>query len=182
MNRAVLGAGALLAAGLVAGCSAAGQPSAAQLATPAPRSLAAHTALAPSPVSTQATVRGLCMPGLDDETTDTFEVLTGGINSSPGDTLAEAYQMTLTNTGSTAAEVNGFSAVFYDSSGDETTSDTQSFVNPTFLEPGQSLTWREAPWGTYTSGGGSAAGPYTAGTDGGVDSEATCQLVQWTHP
>lgn len=38
MNRAVLGAGALLAAGLVAGCSAAGQPSAVQLTA------SAHTA------------------------------------------------------------------------------------------------------------------------------------------
>jgi hypothetical protein len=92
---------------------------------------------------------------------------------SPGDTVAEAYQMTLSNDSSTAAEITGFSAVFYDSSGSETTSDTQTFLNPAFLEPNQSLMWREEPWGGYTLGQ-AATGPFTAGNEGAVDSAATC--------
>jgi hypothetical protein len=102
---------------------------------------------------------------------------------SPGDTVYQAYQMTLTDDSSTAAEITGFSAVFYDDSGSETTSDTQNFGNqPAFVEPNQSLTWTEEPWGYYTLGHGAATGPFTAGSTGAVDSAATCQLVQWTHP
>jgi hypothetical protein len=91
--------------------------------------------------------------------------------------------MTLTNAGSSAAEVDGFSAVFYTGGTTETTSDTETFSSPTFLEPGQSLTWTETPWNSYTFGPGSpATGPFTSGDMGAVDTSATCQLVQWTHP
>jgi hypothetical protein len=89
--------------------------------------------------------------------------------------------MTLRNAGSTAAEVSGFSAVFYDGSGAETTSDTQTFDNPTFLEPGQSLSWDEESWGTFTFGSESVGMPFTVAMSGAMD-PGTCQLVQWTHP
>lgn len=139
----------------------------------------------PSPVPTQAIIKGLCMPGLLDESTNTFVVMSGvsGDGFSDGDTVAEAYRMTLTNTGSTAAEVTGFSAVFYTGGNTETTSDTETFNSPTFLEPDQSLTWTETPWGSYTVANESpATGPFTSGEAGAVDISATCQLVQWTHP
>ena len=133
---------------------------------------------------------GQCTPGLLDETTHLFVPLDAHINGahfSPGDTAAEAYQMTLTDTGQTAAEVTGFSAVFYTGGSTETTSDTEPFDSPTFLEPGQSLTWTETPWGNYTISEFTGQptqpiGPFTSGETGAVDTSATCQLVQWTHP
>ena len=136
------------------------------------------------PVSTQAAVSGKCAPGLYDQSTGIFYSMSPGEMSgmSSGDTVDEAYQMTLTNTGSTAAEITGFSAAFYDGSGSETTSDTQTLLSPTFLEPNQSLTWTEEPWGGYMLGQGAATGPFTAGSTGAVDSAATCRLAQWTHP
>lgn len=64
----------------------------------------------------------------------------------------------------------------------ETTSDTETFDSPTFLEPGQSLTWTKPPWGTYTISefGGQPTqptGPFTEGVSGAVDASATCQVV-----
>lgn len=150
---------------------------------PATAAAAAPSATAPaaSPVSTQATLTGQCTTGLLDETAHDFYPTEAALPQ--GDTAAEAYQMALTNNRTTVAEVTGFSAVFYDTSGDETTSDTEGFVSPVFLEPDQSLTWTEEPWGSYTVGpsAGGPPGPYTAGTTGAMDL-GTCQLVQWTHP
>lgn len=143
---------------------------------------------APAPVSTDATVSGTCSTGIDDLTSQSFYPMSGMIGSSPsyapiGDQVAEAYQMTLTNNGSTAAQVNGFSAVFYDGQGNETTSDTETFDSATFLEPGQSLTWTEYPWGQYSNYHGTASvGPYAGGVEGAYDTSATCQIAQWTHP
>jgi hypothetical protein len=143
---------------------------------------------APAPVSTDATVSGTCTTGIDDLSSQSYYPMSGMIASSPswpptGDQVAEAYQMTLTNNSSTAAQVNGFSAVFYDGQGDETTSDTQTFDSATFLEPGQSLTWTEYPWGDYSNYHGTASvGPYAGGVEGAYDTSATCQIAQWTHP
>jgi hypothetical protein len=151
-------------------------------------SLAVTTPAAPAPVSTEATLAGQCVTGIDDLTSQSFYPMSGMIGSSPssppsGDQVAEGYQMTLTNNGSTAAQVSGFSAVFYDGQGSETTSDTETFDSATFLEPGQSLTWTEYPWGEYTNEQGTASvGPYAGGVEGAYDVSATCQIAQWTHP
>jgi hypothetical protein len=164
--------------------SATSAPTTAPAPTPTIAPTQSATPPAVSPVSDQAVVSGKCTPGLYDQTTGTFYLISASQMSgtSPGDTVYEAYQMTLTNDGSTAAEITGFSAVFYDFSRRETTSDTENFDGPTFLEPNQSLTWTEEPWGSYALGQGSARGPFTEGSEGAIDSAATCQLVQWTHP
>jgi hypothetical protein len=161
---------------------------AAPAAPAAPATSAVASPAAPAPVSTEATVTGTCTTGIDDLSSQTFYPMSGMIGSSPsypptGDEVAEAYQVTLTSNGSTAAQVSGFSAVFYDGQGDETTSDTETFDSATFLEPGQSLTWTEYPWGQYTNDQGTASvGPYAGGVEGAYDTSATCQLAQWTHP
>jgi hypothetical protein len=99
-----------------------------------------------------------------------------------GGEIAEAYQLTLTDSSSSVtAEVAGFAAVFY-SGGQELTSDSQSFTAPSFITPGQSLTWTEYPWGNSTAGQGASVGPFAAGQGGAVDTAATCQLDQWYHP
>jgi len=175
---------------LTACAAAPGRTVYAAAATPPASPASATAPPAPSPVSTEATVTGQCTPGLLDDSTRQFVPLDAnfhGASFSPGDTAAEAYQMALTNTGTTAAEVTGFSAVFYTGGTTETTSDTETFGSPTFLEPGQALTWTETPWGTYTiseSAGqpSQPIGPFTEGVSGAVDASATCQLVQWTHP
>lgn len=145
---------------------------------------AASSAPAPSPVSTQAAVTGKCVTGLYDETEQVFDPLSalhaGSIG--PNDLVAEAYQLTLTNTSSVAAEVTGFSVVLYDGSGDELTSDTQTLNSPAFIEPGQSLTWTPTPWGSYDPRENTPQGPYSEGRMGGIDIADTCQLAQWTHP
>lgn len=151
-------------------------------------SLPVTTPAAPAPVSTEATLAGQCATGIDDLSSRSFYPMSSMIGSSTsypptGDEVAEAYQLTLTNNGTTAAQVDGFSAVFYDSQGNETTSDTETFDSPTFLEPDQSLTWTEYPWGEYANDPGTASvGPYAGGVEGAYDVGATCQLAQWTHP
>jgi hypothetical protein len=147
------------------------------------------SAPAPSPVSAEATLTGTCTTGLLDETTNTFVTMSdlgGNSGISQGDELAEAYQVTLTNNGSTTAEVGGFSVIFYSAGYGNATTETGSNsenVNQTFIAPGQALTWTETPWGSYAYEYGTpSVGPYAGGQEGGVDSSATCQLVQWTHP
>ena len=102
--------------------------------------------------------------------------LTSGEEATSGATVAEAYQLTLTDSQSSGpAEVTGFAVAFY-SDGQELTSDSESLNGPTFITPGQSLTWTEHPWG-YSSGGASI-GPFAAGQTGTVDPGATCELIQ----
>jgi hypothetical protein len=176
---------ALTTAGLAA-CSvspAAMHSAAAPAATsPATTSSPAASSAAPSPVSTQATVTGKCAAGIDDLGTGMFYSMASilqGSGPGSGDEIAEAYQLTLTdNSTSATAEVTGFAVVFY-SQGQELTSDTQNLSSPTFITPGQSLTWTEYPWGTSTSGQGASVGPFAAGVEGAVDSAATCQFLQW---
>lgn len=139
---------------------------------------------APAPVSTQATVSAGCVPGVYDITAGHFYSmtdLTSGMTTRSGDHMAEAYQLTLTDTSPSAtAGVTGFAVVFYSGSGQELTSDQQT-IGATFITPGQSLTWTEYPWGTSSAGQGASVGPFAAGETGAVDSAATCQLVQWYH-
>ena len=184
LARAAIAAAAATATLAITGCAAGQTRTVYELATAPASSPPSQTAPVPSPVSTQAMLTGHCVTGVLDETTHVFNPMTAPNQGPPqGDTAAEAYQMTLTNTGTTAAEVTGFSAVFYTGGTTETTSDTETFYGPTFLEPDQSLTWTEAPWGSYTVAQGSpATGPFTTGETGATDASATCQLVQWTHP
>jgi hypothetical protein len=137
----------------------------------------------PSPVSTSATLKGSCVTGTYDLTTAEFYPMSsGGGGPASGDEIAEAYQMTLINNSSGTASVTGFGAVFY-AQGHELTSDNETFDNPTFIVPGQSLTWTEYPW-SYSSAGENEAsvGPFAAGQMGAVDITATCSLVEWYHP
>ena len=123
----------------------------------------AASSASPNPVSTQATVTGKCAAGIDDLGTGMFYSMASilqGSGPGSGDEIAEAYQLTLTdNSTSATAEVTGFAVVFY-SQGQELTSDTQNLSSPTFITPGQSLTWTEYPWGTSTSGQGASVGPF----------------------
>jgi hypothetical protein len=72
---------------------------------------------APSPVSTQATVSGSCVAGVNDITAGQFysmSDLNSGSTTGSGDEIAEAYQLTLTDASpSSAAAVTGFAVVFY---------------------------------------------------------------------
>ncbi len=164
-----------------AGCaSPAGSP--APAVAPTVTTQATTPPAAPAPVSTAATVTGKCVTGIEDTTTTEFysmaDILHGDMTAlGPGDQLAEAYQLSLTNTSSVTAEVIGFSVAFY-SEGQELTSDSEPFGSPTFITAGQTLTWTEDPWGDYSNGQASV-GPYAAGETGGINSVATCQLVQW---
>lgn len=132
----------------------------------------------PSPVSTAANLSGTCVPGVEDATINSFYSLSSigsGAVIPAGDTTYGAYQVTLENRSSVTAEVTGLAVVFYDSSGNETGSDKQGGFD-SFITPGQSLTWTEIPWTSVTNA------PFAAGQDGAVDTQATCQLVQWYHP
>jgi hypothetical protein len=180
---------AVVASGLAAcsGSPAAGREAASPPATrTAPATSAAPpspvSSGGPSPVSATATVTGTCAAGVDDLSNSTFYPMTailGGSGPAQGDEVAEAYQLTLTDTSSTAtAQVTGFAVVFYDE-GQELTSDSESLDSPTFITPGQALTWTEYPWGTSTQGDGASVGPFAAGIVGAVDSAATCKLLQW---
>jgi hypothetical protein len=152
---------------------------------PATIAASAPSPAAPSPVSTLATLSSKCVAGIYDETASQFYSMADldhGATTGSGDAIAEAYQLTLTDSSpSVTAEVTGFAAVFY-SGGQELTSDSQSLTAPSFITPGQSLTWTEYPWGNSTAGQGASIGPFAAGHTGAVDTAATCQLVQWYHP
>jgi len=86
-------------------------------------------------------------------------------------TLGTFVVMTLTNNSSVAAEVNGYSVVFYDSSGTELGS-ASTTVADTFIEPGQSLSWHTTP-DSYSIETGYFTVP--AGS-------VSCGLAEWTHP
>jgi hypothetical protein len=91
------------------------------------------------------------------------------------------YQLTLTNNGTTTADIAGWVVAFYDGSGTELGSDQEQNDNDDgeFLTAGQTLTWDEyAPDDT-------AGNPQNFGDDQSIPSDgsaATCQLVEWLHP
>jgi hypothetical protein len=178
MRTTAIAAALLLA---LAGCGS-GAAGISAVRTPPPTAPAAHTTPSPppaaSPVSTTATVTGKCVTGTEDVTENQFWPMNAtGMQFGQDDQLAEAYQVTLTNTSEVTAEVTGFAVVFY-SQGQELTSDNEPFTQPTFLTPGQSLAWTETPWGDYSNGSASV-GPFASGQTGAVNSVATCSMVQW---
>jgi hypothetical protein len=151
---------------------------AAKVAAPTPPAPVASSA---SQSSSAAQVTDHCVTGTFDSSSDEFysmSDITSGEGATSGDTVAEAYQLTLTDSQSSGpVEITGFAIAFY-SNGQELTSDSESLDEPTFITPGQSLTWTEHPWG-YSSGGASI-GPFAAGQTGAVDPGATCELInQW---
>ena len=93
-----------------------------------------------------------------------------------------AYQLTLTNTGTTTAQIDGFVVAFYDASGQELGSDQESFDTATFLTAGQSLAW------TQYSGTDMAGNGLSGSADGNEDDSipvsgaASCQLIEWLYP
>ena len=158
-------------------------------ATPPPTPPAASAPPAPGPVSTQAAVTGSCVIGYelpyDNDGSAVWGTFTAGSPSAgytvDGSAPAVAYQVTLTNGGSSTAEVNGFVVAFYDTNGNELGSD-EPIVQDEFLTAGQGLTWTEVS-GTDTAGGGVSV------TNGSQDnnipsggSAATCTMIEWTHP
>jgi len=95
-----------------------------------------------------------------------------------GSAPAVAYQVVLTNSGSTTAEVTGFVVTFYDAAGNELGSDSEP-DGDTFITSGQSLAWTEVS-------GNELAGYGVAVTNGSQDdsipsdgSAASCQFIEW---
>jgi hypothetical protein len=136
---------------------------------------AATTASAPPtpPVATTASLSSKCVTGFVTIDPDTgqaaaFSPFPGPSSYPSGTEIKGGYQVTLTNISDVTAETSSFAVVFY-SGGAETGSDTQD-TGDSFIIPGQSLTWTE----TTTV--------MNAGTDGAVDTSATCAMVKWTYP
>ena len=175
MIRPVAAIVALQACVLIAGCGA-------TVRVTAPPSPLPST---PAPASTTATVTGSCVTGILDVTSGQFYSMSSYVHGdgypAAGDTIAEAYQLTLTDTSPSAtAAVTGFAVVFY-SAGQELTSDSENLGSPTYITTGQSLTWIESPWGSETAGQQEPSlGPFAAGVVGAVNTAATCQLLQWS--
>jgi hypothetical protein len=122
---------------------------------------------AAAPVSTTATLTGTCATGwltFDSGQIVAFTPFPGTDVGGPG--VLPGYQVKLTNTGRTTAEVTSFSVVFFSRS-TEIGSDGQGPFDQ-FITPGQSLRWTEL------------TDVMDTGLTGAVDASATCQLVKWT--
>jgi hypothetical protein len=143
--------------------------------------VAACSAHPASPGAAAASISGKCVAGVLNVTLHRFTSMAslrmGAGGGSATDLLAEAYQLTLTNTSTSAtAAVTGFAVVFRNYAGHQTRSNDQTF-GPAVITPGKSRTWTEDPWGTYAAGAASV-GPFAAGGTGAVDSGATCLLLR----
>lgn len=181
----VIAAGATFA-GIEIGTRRAEMPTAAASGTPTQASPSQAVATTPpptlSPVSIAATVTTSCVTGIFDDQTGSFFPLSEFAGSSPdpipvADEVEQGYQVTITDTSSSAtAEVTGYAVVFYES-GTEIDSD-QEQVSTTFITPGQALTFNSHPWGGYYQGNTPAVGPYSGGQMGAIDPFATCSVVQ----
>jgi hypothetical protein len=97
---------------------------------------------------------------------------------------AAAYQLTLTNTGSTTAAVDGFVVAFYNSSGQELGSDQENLSGPTYITAGQSLAWTQVAQddmlGNALADDLNVAGNSDASIPAG--GFATCELAAWLYP
>jgi hypothetical protein len=173
--RAV-GAASLLTLGLAA-CSSASAP---------PRPAAASTRRSPAAVAGPAPVvsgviTATCFAGIYDKTQNEFSAVGGlaaGSDLAPGDVVAEAYQLSLTDTSRTvAAKVAGFEVAFY-ADGRRLGSQTTNLHRASDIAAGRSVSWTEYPWATSIEGHGPSIGPFAFGKNGGVNSLATCRLVR----
>ena len=159
----------------IAGCSAksVGSSGISQASTSPPASATASPS-APAPVSSTAALTGNCVMGYEPSQGRTYGPFTKGIapNGPPGGAEPVlAYQLTLTDDGTTTAGVSGFAVVFYDTSGSEDGSDKQATAD-TFIVPGQALSW-------IVVASAALNGNWTGDLGRIPDSAATCQLVQW---
>lgn len=179
LRATAAGLSAVALAGLLGACS--GQPattSPAATAAPATPAAAASPS-APGPVSTAATLSGKCTMG--SVPSGQGAVFTSGAPGAPQVISGTdyypvvGYQLTLTNNGSATADIDGWVAAFYDSSGTELGSDEQN-ISDQFLTSGQSFTWTEyAPDDT-------AGNSQNFGDDQNIPADgsaASCQIIQW---
>jgi hypothetical protein len=177
LTRAVAAAAA---AASLAACSSS-QAASGHEATSPSRAPAVTATPTPTGVSAHAKVTASCVTGIYDQTQNEFYTMAGlanGSDISTGDVLAEAYQLTLSDTSSAAAQVTGFTVAFY-SAGRELTSNSETLAAPRTVGSGESVTWTEYPWGSSMSGHGASVGPFASGQDGAVNTGATCRLTQW---
>jgi hypothetical protein len=151
----------------------------------------AESTHSPSPVAEPATVlparvvtgviSATCIAGVYDKTQNEFNALSGlaaGSDIAPGDVVAEAYQLSLSDTSSSVtATVAGFQVAFY-ADGRRLGSQTAKLRSPARIGAGKSVSWTEYPWATSSWGNGPSVGPFAEGKEGDVDSAATCRLVR----
>jgi hypothetical protein len=126
-------------------------------------------------------ISAACIAGVYDKTQNEFNALSGlaaGSDIAPGDVVAEAYQLSLSDTSpSVMATVAGFQVAFY-ADGRQLGSQTAKLSSPSHIGAGKSLSWTEYPWATSSWGNGPSIGPFAEGREGDVDSAATCRLVR----
>jgi hypothetical protein len=181
-----------LAGSLLAACASA--PSASSASSPgesprigtAPRSPAAgqhSVSTAPHSFRHGSTVvTASCLLGIYDQSQNEFYALSGlahGSDMTPGDPVAEAYQLTLAvGAKSKSATVTGFTVAVYVSRKDAATM-AEQLPARRLIPAGQSMTFTEYPWGTSTEGHGPSVGPFAKGKDGALNMAATCRLLRW---
>jgi hypothetical protein len=172
--RAV-GAASLLTLGLAACSSASAPPRPAAASTRSPAAVAG-----PTPV-VSGVITATCFAGIYDKTQNEFSAVGGlaaGSDVAPGDVVAEAYQLSLTDTsGSVPAKVAGFEVAFY-AGGRRLGAQTTNLRRASDIAAGRSASWTEYPWATSVEGHGPSIGPFADGKNGGVNSLATCRLVR----
>jgi hypothetical protein len=135
-----------------------------------------------SPRYGSAAVAASCVLGVYDESQNEFYALSGlahGSDMATGDPVAEAYQLTMANgTGSKTATVNGFTVAVY-ASGKRLATTSEHLSASRLIPAGQSMTFTEYPWGTSADGRGPSVGPFARGSNGAVNTAATCRLLRW---
>lgn len=171
--------GALVVAALVAlsGCGSNTSPVARVPATPPASSALVTSPPAPSPVSATANLTGRCVMGSMPGGQGAVFVPGAPENQTLDGTYyaaTQGYELTLTKASTNTADIDGFVAVFYDSSKAELGSDQQN-VTETLLTTGQALTWTEYA-ATDTAGDGGSLGDAAIPADA-----ASCALVEWYH-
>jgi hypothetical protein len=167
----------------VAACSNASpptRPAVVSTRTPTPAPVAG-----PTPVVT-GVITATCFAGIYDKTQNEFSAVGGlaaGSDIAPGDVVAEAFQLSLTDTSRSApAKVAGFEVAFY-ADGRRLGSATTNLQRASDIAAGRSMSWTEYPWATSIEGHGPSIGPFAKGgageeADGGVNPLATCRLVR----
>jgi hypothetical protein len=185
---AATAAGFVLAACGGGSGSGGGSPAGHEVSSPGPQTETAAPgstqADVPSPSSTRygtARLTGGCLLGIYDQGQNEFYQLLGlahGSDITTGETIAEAYQVTLADSPTAgAATVTGFTvAVYLD--GKKLASTTEHLRAGKLIPPGQVATFTEYPWGTSSARQGLAVGPFAARGDPPANLAATCRLLR----
>jgi hypothetical protein len=173
-------AASLVTLGLAACSHASAAPGAAASSTRSPTPAASPATVVPVPVVT-GVITATCVTGVYDKTQNEFNAISGlaaGSDIAPGDVVAEAYQLNLTDTSpSVTARVSGFQVAFF-AGRRQLGSRTTRLRRPSGIGAGKSLSWTEYPWATSSSGRSPSIGPFADGKDGAVNPAATCRLVR----